>query len=259
MDPASLTIIAMFTVLIIWETLFPGRALPKAPGWKARGVLAFTVFFYLSSYLPLLWTKHLLPLQLLDLTRLGTVAGTLIGLLVYEVFVWIWHWSMHQFDLLWRTLHQMHHSAERLDTFGALYFSPLDMVGWTALASLALTLVVGITPQAATNILLITMFASFFQHANIRTPRWLGYILQRPESHTIHHGRGVHRYNYADLPVVDMLFGTFRNPRIFELPTGFYEGASSRVLEMLIFKDVSRPLTAKPRRPATRKPAAARV
>jgi sterol desaturase/sphingolipid hydroxylase (fatty acid hydroxylase superfamily) len=81
---------------------------------------------------------------------------------------------------------------------------------------------------------------SIFQHANIRTPRWLGYFVQRPESHTIHHGRGVHAYNYSDLPLFDILFGTFRNPKGFETETGFYHGASRRVGEMLVWRDVTR-------------------
>lgn len=84
-------------------------------------------------------------------------------------------------------------------------------------------------------------FPSMFQHANIRTPRWLGYILQRPESHSRHHARGVHAGNYADLPIFDLLFGTFHNPRYFAAENGFYDGASSRVGEMLRFRDVSQP------------------
>jgi sterol desaturase/sphingolipid hydroxylase (fatty acid hydroxylase superfamily) len=81
-----------------------------------------------------------------------------------------------------------------------------------------------------------------FQHANFSTPHWLGYLIQRPESHHIHHEQGVHRYNYADLPMLDMLFGTFRNPRqLAESECGFYNGASSRIPEMLIGRDVSRP------------------
>jgi len=147
---------------------------------------------------------------------------------------------MHASDLLWRGVHQMHHSAERLDTFGAFWFSPLDMIGWTLVGSLTLVTVVGVTPQAATILLLSITFLGMFQHANIRTPRWLGYLIQRPESHTIHHGKGLHRYNYADLPVFDMLFGTFRNPRDFEMETGFYPGASARVVDMLLFRDLNR-------------------
>jgi sterol desaturase/sphingolipid hydroxylase (fatty acid hydroxylase superfamily) len=160
----------------------------------------------------------------------------------------------------------MHHSAERVDTFGAFWFSPMDMIGWTAVGSLLLVLVVGVTPQAATILLLSILFLAVFQHANIRTPRWLGYLIQRPESHTIHHGKGIHHYNYADLPVFDMLFGTFRNPQGFEVETGFYPfdmlfgtfrnpqgfevetgfypGASSRIVDMLLFRELNRTTSA---------------
>ena len=80
-----------------------------------------------------------------------------------------------------------------------------------------------------------------FQHANIHTPRWLGYVIQRPESHSVHHERGWHRSNYSDLPLWDIVFGTFENPPTFEGEAGFYDGASSRVLPMLFGRDVSRP------------------
>ena len=50
---------------------------------------------------------------------------------------------------------------------------------------------------------LVGFFYAVFQHANVRTPRWLGYVIQRPESHCVHHERGLHAYNYADLPVFE--------------------------------------------------------
>jgi sterol desaturase/sphingolipid hydroxylase (fatty acid hydroxylase superfamily) len=107
--------------------------------------------------------------------------------------------------------------------------------------SASLVLVVGLTAEAATMVVLTVNFLAIFQHTNIRTPRWLGYLIQRPESHSIHHGRGIHRYNYADLPVFDMLFGTFRNPPSYAPATGFYDGASGRVVDMLLLRDVSVP------------------
>jgi sterol desaturase/sphingolipid hydroxylase (fatty acid hydroxylase superfamily) len=136
----------------------------------------------------------------------------------------------------------MHHSAERIDTFGAFWFSPLDMIGWTALFSLCLTLI-GVTPEAATLAMLGATFLSVFQHANLRTPRWLGYVVQRPESHSRHHARGVHADNYSDLPIFDLMFGTFCNPREFAAENGFYDGASARVVEMVCLRDVSQPRT----------------
>jgi sterol desaturase/sphingolipid hydroxylase (fatty acid hydroxylase superfamily) len=84
-------------------------------------------------------------------------------------------------------------------------------------------------------------FLSIFQHANINTPRWLGYIVQRPESHTVHHAREIHGSNYSDLPLFDILFGTFKNPKTYNHETGFYNGASGRMKDMLLFKDVTKP------------------
>lgn len=63
--------------------------------------------------------------------------------------------------------------------------------------------------------------------------------MQRPESHSRHHARGVHTGNFADLPVFDLLFGTFDNPRDFAPHTGFWHGASARVIDMLRFRDIS--------------------
>lgn len=243
LDPVSLTVFGIYAVLILWEAIAPARKLPIVRGWWLRGLTSFMVFFFLSSYLPLLWSEQLAQHQLFDLTTLGTWGGALAGLLIYEASVYVYHRSMHSANFLWYGLHQMHHSVERLDSYSAFWFSPLDMVGWTALASLCLTLIVGLTPEAATLVLYITMFLGIFQHTNIRTPRWLGYVIQRPESHSHHHERGVHARNYSDLPVFDMLFGTFYNPRDYAAATGFYDGASERVVDMLCFRDVSKPRT----------------
>ncbi len=239
LDPISLGVLALYGALMLWEAIAPGRDLPKVKGWLPRALGSFAVYFYLSSYLPLLWDGYFAQYQLFDLSQLGIVPGAVIGLLVYNFVLYWWHRAMHKSNWLWRSLHQMHHSAERLDSFGAFYFSPLDMAGFTLVGSVSLVLIVGLPPQAATVFLFAAMFMGIFQHTNVRTPHWLGYIVQRPESHTIHHGKGLHRYNYADLPIMDMIFGTFRNPKGYEMETGFYSGASARIVDMMMFKDVS--------------------
>ncbi len=224
---------------MLWEAFFPAKPLPRIKHWKLRGMLSFIAFFYLSSYLPLLTDPILGQYQLLDLSSLGVIPGALLGVLLYEFGLYVWHRALHSSDVLWKGFHQMHHSAERIDTYGAFFFSPLDMIGFTLLGSVCFALGVGLSPQSITIVLLTTNFLAIFQHANIKTPRWLGYIIQRPESHSYHHARGIHRHNYSDLPVFDILFGTFTNPKTHENETGFYDGASSRIPEMMIFKDVS--------------------
>lgn len=241
-DPITHYMLVIYGILILWEAIFPARKLVPVKYWKMKGMAVFVFFFFLSSYLPLFINPYLEKYQLINLTSLPTWQGAAIGILVYEFGMYVWHRTIHKSDLLWRSFHQMHHSAERLDTYGAFFFSPLDMIGWTTLFSICLALMVGLSPQAIVITLLVTNFFSIFQHANIHTPQWLGYIIQRPESHAIHHARNLHAGNYSDLPLFDILFGTFNNPDTYKHEAGFYDGASKRMKEMLLFRDVSKPL-----------------
>jgi sterol desaturase/sphingolipid hydroxylase (fatty acid hydroxylase superfamily) len=126
-----------------------------------------------------------------------------------------------------------------VDIWGAFYFHPFDMIGWALLGSLSLVGGFGIGADAAIVVAVASAFCSMFQHANIRTPYWLGFFITRPESHAVHHERGVHAFNYGDIPLFDMLLGTFRNPRHWDAQAGFYDGASNRVGAMLIGKEIA--------------------
>ena len=55
MDPVSLTVLALYGALILIEALFPARPLPRVKGWRTRALIVFAFYFFLSSYLPLLW------------------------------------------------------------------------------------------------------------------------------------------------------------------------------------------------------------
>lgn len=95
------------------------------------------------------------------------------------------------------------------------------------------------TPEATLVVAILTTIPGMFQHLNVRTPHWLGYILQRPEAHLIHHQRGVHAYNYGDIPLPDMLFGTYRNPREWDGQNGFHDGSTRQIGAMLFFRKIS--------------------
>jgi sterol desaturase/sphingolipid hydroxylase (fatty acid hydroxylase superfamily) len=250
-DPVSLAFFALFFALWGVEALFPARALPTIPGHRARGLAGLVLFFLISSYLPYAVAPWLAPFAVADLTSLGTWGGAAAVMLAYQALGYAYHRAMHSSNLLFRALHQLHHSAERLDVASAFWFAPLDMMGWTLVSTAALALV-GVTPDATIAFVLGGTFLSVFQHANLKTPRFIGYFIQRPESHSHHHARGVHRNNYADLPIFDLLFGTFHNPKEFAPATGYYDGGSRRVGEMLLFRDVSLRGASAPERAAQR-------
>jgi hypothetical protein len=98
---------------------------------------------------------------------------------------------------------------------------------------------VGVVPEAAVIAGTISTGLAIFQHANLKTPAWLGYLVARPESHARHHERGVHARNYSDLPLWDILFGTFDNPETWQGLAGFYSGASRRLGALLCGRDIS--------------------
>jgi sterol desaturase/sphingolipid hydroxylase (fatty acid hydroxylase superfamily) len=239
LDPVSLCIIGLFAALWLAETLWPGRPLPRVPGAHTRGLLWFVAYFFGSSYLPYLWADAIAPYRCLDLTSWPLPIAVLLGVLSYELVGYVYHRALHASDFLFRAVHQTHHATERLDIPSAFIFHPLDIIGWTLVTSIGLSLLVGLSAAATAASVLVITFLSTFQHANLRTPRWLGYIVQRPESHSRHHARGHHRNNYADLPLFDLLFGTFENASAFAEKTGYFDGASTRLGDLILGRDVA--------------------
>ena len=231
--------IGLFAGFAALDLVARARRFPDVNYWRLKGTAFMLLYFAVSTYAPLMWDGWLGQHQLVDGSRLPFWAQVLGGFLLLELGVYAWHRTMHNVQPLWRFFHQMHHSAERVDIWGALYFHPLDMIGWAMVGSLMLVLGFGITAEAAIIVNLAATFCGLFQHANIRTLRWLGYIITRPESHSLHHERNVHARNYGDIPVYDMIFGTFENPETFEGEVGFYEGGSHRIGAMLFGKSIA--------------------
>lgn len=215
----------------------------QAPRWyRLRGLLVTMAVLAGSIAIATFWSGVLDGYSLIDGTALGTGFGAIVGIVAYELVHYSYHRAAHRFDWLWRLAHQMHHSVEKIDAFGANYLHPVDLAFWVTWSSLVFYAVLGLTPEAGAIAATWLAFNAMFQHANIRTPRWLGYVVQRPESHVIHHAQGRHHKNYANLPLWDMVFGTFENPATAKgIEAGFYNGASTRLVDMLLFRDVSRP------------------
>ncbi len=233
---------AIIPAFLLLDLVYQRRHYDKTRFWRVRGALVTVAIFFFTGEVAAFWGNVFADSHLLDSSGLGMFTGAALGVLVYEFFHYWYHRTAHSWNWLWRAGHQMHHSAESLDAFGAFYLHPFDAAMFTSISSLVLFPLLGLSVEAGVLAALFLTFNAMFQHANIRTPHWLGYFIQRPESHNIHHARGVHRYNYADLPLWDMVFGTFRNPRALEVEDcGFYPGASARILDMLLGKDVSHP------------------
>jgi sterol desaturase/sphingolipid hydroxylase (fatty acid hydroxylase superfamily) len=225
----------LFVLFHFAEALVPARRLPRSIGWRVRGFLWFLVSGALFANAPLLIAGFTAGHHLFDTSALGLWSA--IPAVVLANFIgYAWHRLRHAMPL-WR-VHQLHHAAERLDISGAFMFHPLETIVEALLFTTSSAVILGATVEAAELAGTVGFFCACFQHANIRTPRWLGYVVQRPESHSVHHARGIHAFNYADLPMVDIIFGTFKNPPERTSEVGFYDGASRRLVSLLVGADI---------------------
>jgi sterol desaturase/sphingolipid hydroxylase (fatty acid hydroxylase superfamily) len=238
-DIVTLTILGTFIAFLVLDSLRPARAQPELRFWRLTGVAFFVVYSVVATLSPLLWTELLAEHRLIDASALGLVPGVIIGLLALDLASFAWHYALHHVQFLWRWFHQVHHSAERIDTAGAFYFSPLDMIGFTFATSFALVFVVGVSAEASIIANGAATLLAMFQHANLRTPAWLGYLVQRPEAHNLHHGRDVHGFNYGSLAIWDLVFGTWRNPATWTGKNGLFDGSTRRLGAMLVGRDVA--------------------
>jgi sterol desaturase/sphingolipid hydroxylase (fatty acid hydroxylase superfamily) len=233
---------ATFVAFLILERVIPARAQPRVRFWILRGVVSFVMVAALNAIIPAVVMGALGDRSVLHLQALGTALGALVMLVVGDLLGYWIHRGVHTSERVWRWTHQMHHSAERMDMAGAVYFHPLDVIVQQVAPSIVVAVLLGVSPMAAAVGGFLGFFFGVAPHLNVRTPTWLGYVFQRPEMHAIHHQRGVHAYNYGQFALSDILFGTWRNPPAFpDVEFGFWDGASSKLGAMLVGRDVTRP------------------
>ena len=236
MQPVVVVLIAAVAMIAV-EQLRPGVVQPRVPGWIARLVLlnaAQIAIVYLGAAT---WDRWFPAWRWFDGGAMPTALGIAVGYVAITfVFYW-WHRWRHESSWLWRALHQIHHSPVRIECAMSFYKHPLEIAINGVLSSLVLYVVVGLPASSAAIVVAITGVAELAYHWNVRTPHWLGYLFQRPEMHRRHHERDWHRGNYSDLPLWDLLFGTFDNPREPAPLCGFADGAEKQLGRMLSGKE----------------------
>ena len=124
MNAYALIFIVGAVVLAI-ERLRPGRALPVTRGWYARAAALNAAQLGIVVLGGHTWSVWLQGPSLLHLD--GELPAIAQGLLCWFggtfVFYW-WHRARHECDVLWRVLHQIHHSASRIETLTSFYKHP---------------------------------------------------------------------------------------------------------------------------------------
>ena len=227
-----------FTIIFTREVIAPASRASCDKRWRlfagslnlANGLAVVLAGFLFSS-----WIEGRSIFRLSD--RLDVVSASLLTFLVSSFVAYWWHRAIHRSDRLWRWVHQLHHSPVRIEALTAFYVHPFDALLAALLNAIVAYVVLGVDGFAAgLSLTYVTLF-NLVAHADLKTPWWLGLFTQRPEMHRIHHQRGVHADNYG-LPLWDMMFGTWRNPRSGWVECGFPDDKERLIGQMLALKDV---------------------
>lgn len=235
----TLIVLGLAVLMIIVERLKPGRAWPSVRTWWTRAIAANLVQIGIVFVAGATWDGWLLRHRPWSADALGTIGGAAVGYIVITFIYYWWHRARHSSDFLWRWFHQFHHSPQRIEIITSFYKHPLELVANGILSSLIVYVLVGLDLRAATLAVTLTGIAELFYHWNVSTPYWVGFVIQRPEAHLVHHQKGLHAFNYGDLPLWDMMFGTFRNPRQWDASCGFEGDRELRVGDLLLGRDVN--------------------
>ena len=140
---------------------------------------------------------------------------TLLGILLLDYSLYLWHVLLHRMSVLWR-FHVVHHSDLDLDATTALrfHFGELALsIPWRA----AQVLLIGVRPQVLQLWQQATLASIVFHHSNLRLPpgleRWLVWVVVTPRMHGIHHSiiEAETNSNWSSgLTLWDRLHGTLR-------------------------------------------------
>jgi len=233
-------ILAIAIGLVVVERLWPATELPRVRGWWWRVGFVNLIQLGIVVLAGLTWDRWLQGRSLLELgEKLGTWWGGAVAYLVSTFVYYWWHRLRHESRLFWRLCHQLHHSPQRIEVLTSFYKHPVEILFNSVLSAAIVYSLCGLTIAGGAFYTLLTAVAEMFYHWNVRTPWSLGYVFQRPESHRIHHEYRRHTKNFADLPVWDMLFGTFQNGREGKLTRcGFDDWREDRFEDLLAFRDL---------------------
>jgi sterol desaturase/sphingolipid hydroxylase (fatty acid hydroxylase superfamily) len=155
--------------------------------------------------------------------------ATIMQVVLFDLGYWIAHRTMHEIPLLWE-FHKTHHAAEVLTPATSARSHPVDdliqtnfIAGCLGLGYGVLVYLFGEAAQPITlfetNVIFFIYFLTIFhlRHSHIWLPirGWLGYIIQSPAHHHIHHStapRHTGKNLGFCLSLWDWAFGTLYMP-----------------------------------------------
>ncbi len=173
------------------------------------------IFLFVNAFSQKLfgWTQNTVVQQ--SIQSLPIWLQFVMATFLADLFQYVIHRLHHRIPALWK-FHAIHHSSQTMDWLAGSRTHLIEVFFTRAVVMLPLY-VCGFSEAALNAYVLLVGVQAVAIHANMGINFGpLRYMLATPQFHHWHHSKD-HQYmdaNYAvHLPVIDMLFGTYRCPR----------------------------------------------
>lgn len=208
-----------------------------------------------------------------------TVVMSVLYWVMFDLGYWFAHWLMHRIPVLWE-FHKLHHSAEVLTPLTEFRQHPVELLLFPFCTGAAIGMLygasehlLGVDKQALSlvwvNVLLLgySMTLLHLRHSHVWIPvtGWLGYIIQSPAHHQIHHSTDPKHFNKNlgfGLSLWDWAFRTLYIPEKREVlefgigPEGLeHDGVLNAVWRPFVKAGATTWSAVRPRRTADQSPA----
>lgn len=150
---------------------------------------------------------------LLNVLSLTPWVEVILAILLFDLWMYVWHRRNHETPILWR-FHRFHHVDEEMNSTTSFRFHTCELI-ISSVLKLGVILLLGMSLWQFVVYELILLPVIAFHHSNIAIPRRLDDILRwvvaSPNMHKVHHSDIVEETNsnYGSiLSCWDRLFGT---------------------------------------------------
>lgn len=139
---------------------------------------------------------------------------TVIALILFDLWMYLWHRMNHRIPFLW-LFHRMHHSDDRVDVTSALRFHTGELI-FSSILRLAIVPLLGLNLPQLILYEICLQPVILFHHSNVALPEKIDRIFRAfivtPNMHRVHHSqvKGETNSNYASiLSIWDRIFKSF--------------------------------------------------
>ena len=189
----EISVLSLLLMLEIWIPLFKGRRGSLRHGIRnvtmgmMNGIITVILFSGATAFVTEAAEKQ--HVGLLHWLETSVWVETVIMLVLFDLWMYLWHRANHQFPLLWR-FHRMHHSDLQMDTTSAFRFHIGELI-FSSIIRFPVFFLLGLQLWQLILYETILIPIILFHHSNVALPeqwdRLIRALIVTPNMHRVHH------------------------------------------------------------------------